>query len=75
GIYHRTNDGVCTWFDFARKIIEFKKLKVSIKPMTSDKLDRAAKRPRSTVLLNTKLPKLRHWEEALKEFLNGVDKY
>lgn len=71
GIYHRTNDGVCTWFDFARKIIEFKKLKVKIKPMTSDKLDRAAKRPKSSVLLNTKLPKLRHWEEALKEFLDG----
>lgn len=71
GIYHRTNDGVCTWFDFARRIVEFKKLRVKIRPMTSDKLDRAAKRPKSSVLLNTKLPKLRHWEEALKEFLDG----
>ena len=71
GIYHRTNNGICTWFDFAKKIIELKNLKVKIKPITSNRLKRAAKRPRCSVLINTKLPKLRHWEEALKDFLCG----
>jgi len=71
GIYHRTNDGICTWFDFARKIIEIKNLKTRIKPMTSAKLDRTAKRPRCSVLINTKLPKLRSWEIALKDFITN----
>lgn len=73
GTYHLTNDGVCTWFDIAKKIIELKNLKAKIKPITSDQLNRIAKRPKCSILINTKLPKLRQWEEALKEFLIQVN--
>jgi len=70
GIYHVTNSGVCTWFDFAKKIVEIKDLKVDIMPISSDKLKRDAKRPNFSVLINTKLPNSRSWELALKDFLN-----
>ena len=69
GIYHITNNGTCTWFQFAKKIIEFAKLNTKIKPMTSKQLDRAAKRPKYSVLLNIKLSPLRHWQLALQDYL------
>ena len=69
GIYHITNSGTCTWFEFAKKIIEFTKLNVKINSITSKQLNRAAKRPRYSVLLNTKLSPLRHWHLALKDYI------
>jgi len=69
GIYNLTNTGICTWFEFAKKIIHTKKLKTIVLPTASNKLKRAAKRPKCSVLINTKLPKLRKWEEALKDYL------
>ena len=69
GIYHITNSGTCTWFEFAKKIIEFAKLNVEAKPITSKQLNSLAKRPRYSVLLNTKLHPLRHWHSALKYYM------
>ena len=67
GIYHITNSGTCTWFQFAEKVIKFAELNSEVKPITSEELNRAAKRPKYSVLLNTKLLPLRHWHSALKE--------
>ena len=69
GIYHVANSGTCSWFQFAKKIIEFAKLDTKIKPISSRQLKRAAKRPKYSVLVNTKLSPLRHWEAALKEYM------
>ncbi|MBI2135158.1 dTDP-4-dehydrorhamnose reductase [Candidatus Woesearchaeota archaeon] len=69
GIYHLTNSGVCTWFEFAKEIIKIKGLKVDIEPISSEKLNRPAKRPKCSVLINNKLPKLRNWKEAVKDYL------
>lgn len=69
GIYHITNSGICTWFQFAKKIVEIAKLDTNVKPITSKELDRAARRPKYSVLLNTKLPPLRHWHEALEDHI------
>jgi len=69
GIYHITNSGTCTWFQFAKKIVEFAKLESKVKPITSKQLDRAAKRPKYSVLINTKLSPLRHWHYALKDYM------
>lgn len=69
GTYHLTNDGSCTWFEFAKRIIEIQKSDAVVKPTTSGKISRPAKRPRNSVLINTKLPKLRHWEDALRSYL------
>lgn len=69
GIYHITNEGVCNWFEFARKIVQFAKLKTKVLPIKSAQLGRPAKRPEYSALLNTKLQPLRHWSLALREYI------
>ncbi|MBI5023123.1 MAG: NAD(P)-dependent oxidoreductase [Candidatus Magasanikbacteria bacterium] len=69
GIYHRTNAGACTWYEWAKKIFELSKLNVKLNPVLADKFPRPAPRPKFSKLLNTKLPFLRSWEEALAEYL------
>lgn len=63
GIYHLTNEGVCSWFDFASAFIG------NAIPCTSEEFPRKAKRPNYSVLVNTKTEPMRHWREALKDYL------
>lgn len=69
GIYHLTNSGICSWHEFAQEIFRIKGLDVTTQKISSDKLNRAAKRPKCSILLNTKLPVLRSWQEALRRYL------
>jgi dTDP-4-dehydrorhamnose reductase len=75
GTIHVTNSGSCSWFEFARKILQEKqKNTVRIIPITSDELARPAKRPANSVLDCSRFQqitgqKMRPWEEALKEYL------
>ncbi len=69
GIYHGANSGACTWFGFASRIFEYAGLSPKLIPVTSNTFPRPAKRPDNSVLLNTKRPIQRSWEEALKEYL------
>ncbi|TSC52811.1 MAG: dTDP-4-dehydrorhamnose reductase [Parcubacteria group bacterium LiPW_72] len=71
GVYHITNEGKTNWYQFARKILLFKGIKAKMKPISSQEYHSRAKRPMYSILLNTKLPHLRHWEEALEEYLNS----
>jgi len=68
GIYHIVNGGPCTWYEAAVELFKLAGIGVEVKPITGDKLDRPAKRPKYSVLLNTKLPPLRDYKEALKEY-------
>lgn len=77
GIYHITNYGGCSWFDFAKKIFELKKLNPDLKAIKT--ADRPAKltRPSSTILSNKALEKsglalLRPWPEALQDYLEKI---
>lgn len=76
GTYHITNEGETTWYDFAKKAFEiFKSINPQEKigkifPCNSLEFVRPAKRPEYSILLNTKTPPLRHWTEALKEYIN-----
>jgi dTDP-4-dehydrorhamnose reductase len=63
GIYHITNDGICSWYEFASSIIN------NVIPCTSEEFPRKAKRPKYSVLVNTKAEPMRHWREALKDYL------
>ena len=74
GTYHITNSSQCSWYEFAVEIAGLQSSKTKIKPTTSDKFKRAAKRPAFSVLDNTMLrlegiQELRHWKEALKDYL------
>lgn len=82
GIYHCTGNGECSWFDFACKIVEYSGIDCAVAPITSDKLNRAAKRPSYSSLDNMMLrctigDEMREWEEALKQYIQltmGKDK-
>lgn len=69
GIYHLTNDDFCTWYEFAVKIFELKEKRVKVHPIPSKEYRTAALRPRNSILKNTKLPKLRNWQDALEDYL------
>lgn len=75
GIYHCSNEGTCSWFDFACRIVERAGVQnVKVNPITSDKLTRPAKRPAHSVMRNYHLEMtigntMRPWEEALDDFL------
>ncbi|MFH1366696.1 MAG: dTDP-4-dehydrorhamnose reductase [Patescibacteria group bacterium] len=70
GTYHLTNSGTCSWYEFAIKIFEILGKDVKITPVTTEEFPRPAKRPKYSILKNTKLEPLRSWEEALKEYLS-----
>lgn len=67
GVYHVTNEGQCSWYDFARAFIP------NAVPCTTKELPRRARRPAYSILLNTKTPLLRHWGEALHEYLRSKE--
>lgn len=69
GIYHITNSNTCNWYGFAVKIFELAGMNPSITPVSSVEFASAAKRPKYSMLINTKLPPLRSWEDALRAYL------
>ena len=74
GIYHCANKGVCTWFGFAKEIFRIAELDERLlRVAPASFFRRAAKRPKFSILLNTKLPPMRDWREALQEFLVGTE--
>jgi len=69
GIYHGANDGGCTWYDWAKKIFELKNITIDVAPVSHTQFPRPARAPKYSVLENTKMPKQRSWEDALREYL------
>ena len=70
GVYHITNAGSCTWYQFARKIWELSELSPNAEPTTTAAFGAVATRPAFSVLDNAALRVLglddmRPWEEAL----------
>jgi dTDP-4-dehydrorhamnose reductase len=63
GIYHITNEGVCSWYEFACEIIP------NAVPCSTAEFPRKAKRPAYSVLVNTKTAPLRHWKEAVGDYI------
>jgi dTDP-4-dehydrorhamnose reductase len=64
GIYHITNDGVCSWYEFACAFIP------NAMPCSTAEFPRKAKRPAYSVLTNTKTAPLRHWRDAVAEYIH-----
>lgn len=74
GIYHVSNSGSCSWFEFAGAIFSLRGMDVRVSPISSSELGRKAKRPSYSVFDLTKIRRdtgigMRHWMEALKEYL------
>jgi dTDP-4-dehydrorhamnose reductase len=74
GLYHMTNEGSCTWYEFANAIFELSGIDADLSPTTSELYNSPAIRPRYSVLENARLKELglnemRHWREALAAYL------
>ena len=75
GLYHGTNKGSCSWYEFAKKIFEIKNIDIKVNPISSNEYSSKVKRPQYSVLDNfllrtINLDDFREWEEALSEYLN-----
>jgi len=71
GIYHTANSGKSSWYDFAKKIFELAKIDIKVNPIPTEEYPLPAKRPKNSILINTKLKPLRDWEEALEDYLSN----
>jgi dTDP-4-dehydrorhamnose reductase len=79
GVYHATNSGICSWYEFAVEIFKQAKMNVKVNPLTSDQFPRPAERPKYSVLSKKMIEKqgltpLRDWKEALAAYLAESDK-
>lgn len=75
GIYHFSNEGVCSWFDFTKMIAEYSgHIECDIQPCHSDEFPSPVKRPVYSVLDKSKIKlifrvKIPHWADSLKNVL------
>lgn len=74
GVFHITNRGSCSWYEFAEAIFEISELAVAVHPTTTASIASPVGRPAYSVLGNHRLEKegfgaLRPWREALKSYL------
>ena len=74
GIYHFTNEGVCSWYDFATEIMAQSGLSCHVTPIPSSAYPTKAQRPLYSVLDKSKIKEvfhidIRHWKEALTDCL------
>ncbi|SMO61240.1 dTDP-4-dehydrorhamnose reductase [Solitalea koreensis] len=75
GIYHYSNEGVASWFDFAKAIFELGNLSPKVKPLRTENYPTPAKRPHFSVMDKQKIRKefgleIPYWRESLKECLS-----
>ena len=77
GLYHITNSDSCSWYEFALAIKEFASFDANIVPIPSEQYPSRTKRPKMSILENQRYRELvagenlRHWKEALEEYLLG----
>jgi dTDP-4-dehydrorhamnose reductase len=74
-IYHFSNEGVSSWYDFAVAIMEMSGLACEVIPIPSSQYPTPAKRPFYSVMDKSKIKKefdikIAHWKESLKECLD-----
>ena len=74
GLYHATNEGYCSWYEFADTIFKLDNINIDIKAINSNEYASRAKRPLNSKLSKDKLIEygfkpLPHWEDALKDYL------
>jgi len=76
-VYHYTNKGQCSWFQFAEEIIKQSNRSCKVEAISSEKFNSKAKRPKYSLLNTAKIQKtfqleIPTWEDALKECLKKL---
>ena len=77
GIYHATNEGLCSWYEFACEIFKQAGMNVEVTPVDSTKFPAKAKRPNNSRMSKTMLDKngfdrLPTWQDALSRYLKEI---
>ena len=77
GVYHFSNEGVISWYDFAKEICELSGNTCDIQPCHSDEFPSKVRRPSYSVLDKTKIKNrlnitIPHWKESLKKCINKL---
>ena len=78
GIYHFSNEGVCSWFDFAKAICEMSGNTCDIRPCHSDEFPSPVARPHFSVLDKTKIKqtfgiRIPYWTDSLKRCIEEIE--
>ncbi|QWG36130.1 dTDP-4-dehydrorhamnose reductase [Bacillus mycoides] len=77
GIYHGSNSGVCSWYEFAKEIFEQSNIEIVVNPLTTEDFPRPAARPKYSVLDKGMIEQngfepFQDWKKALKDFLKNL---
>lgn len=77
GVYHATNEGYCSWYDFACAIMQEAGLSARVTPVTSEQYASKAVRPKNSRLSRTSLDqagfeRLPAWQDALKRYIAEI---
>lgn len=77
GRYHATNEGLCSWYEFACEIFRQAGRDVKVNPVSSDEFPTKAKRPHNSRMDKSKLTEngftpLPAWQDALKRYLEVI---
>ena len=78
GIYHATNEGICTWYEFACEIFRQAGMDVKVSPVSAAEYPAKAKRPSNSRMSKEKLTengfeKLPAWQDALSRYLKEIE--
>lgn len=78
GIYHATNEGICTWAEFATEIFKEVGYSTKVSSISSEEFGAKAIRPKNSrlskeVLINSGFKTLPHWKDALKRYLKEIE--
>ena len=69
GIYHLCGSGVTSWFEFAKKTFEIRKIEMEVIPVTTSQYCRPAKRPKFSAMENNEALMKKKWDVSLREYL------
>lgn len=77
GVYHYSNEGVCSWYDFAHAIFDLKNIQCQLSPIPTTDYPTPAKRPPYSVLNKTKIKtvfgcSIPHWRDSLRSCLEAL---
>ncbi len=78
-LYHYSNEGVCSWYDFAKAIFEMRGITCQVAPITTEEYPTPAKRPHYSLLNKSKIIQqtgvtIPYWKEALQRCLKRMDR-
>ncbi len=72
GVYHIINPGSATWYEACLELFKIADVRSKVIPVTGAEFPRPARRPANSTLLNTKLPPLRNYQDALQEYIKKI---